>query len=111
MPKPRQLSRRHLALLALGAALAGSPAAAGGPAPAPPRTIGFMTDFDVKDDAVAICKAVMERVAPGVHILDITHQIEPYNLRQAARFLAGTAPYFPADAVRVLVVHPGVGPT
>src|SRR5205823_3261737 len=68
-------------------------------------------DFDVKDDAVAICKAVMERVAPGVHILDITHQVEPYNLRQAARFLAGTAPYFPADAVFVVVVDPGVGST
>jgi hypothetical protein len=35
-------------------------------AQAPLRTIGFMTDFDVKDDAVGICKAVMEGVAPGV---------------------------------------------
>ena len=29
------------------------------------RTIGFMTDFDVRDDAVGICKAVMNGVAPG----------------------------------------------
>ena len=36
------------------------------------KTIGFMTDFDVRDDAVGICKAVMDGVAPGVHIIDIT---------------------------------------
>lgn len=80
-------------------------------APAAPSTrlIGFMTDFDLKDDAVAICKAVMDQVAPGVRILDITHAVEPYNIAQAARFLAGTAPYLPADAVMVVVVDPGVG--
>jgi S-adenosylmethionine hydrolase len=58
---------------------------------------------------VAICKAVMEGVAPGVHILDISHQVEPYNIAQAARFLAGTAPYLASDAVMVVVVDPGVG--
>jgi hypothetical protein len=73
------------------------------------RTIGFMTDFDVRDDAVGICKAVMEGVAPGVRILDITHQVTPYGIAEGARFLAGSAPYFPDDAVFVVVVDPGVG--
>ena len=63
--------------------------------PAPLKVIGFMTDFDVKDDAVGICKAVMDGVAPGVRIIDITHQSEPYNIAMGARFLAGSAPYFP----------------
>jgi hypothetical protein len=76
-----------------------------------PRVIGFMTDFDVKDDAVGICKAVMVGVAPGVRILDITHQSEPYNIAMGARFLAGSAPYFPKDAVFVVVIDPGVGST
>src|ERR1035441_3061271 len=76
-----------------------------------PRVIGFMTDFDVKDDAVGICKAVMDGVAPGVRILDITHQSEPYNIAMGARFLAGSAPYFPKDAVFVVVIDPGVGST
>ena len=73
------------------------------------RTIGFMTDFDVRDDAVGICKAVMEGVAPGVRIIDITHQVTPYEIAEGARFLAGSAPYFPDDAVFVVVVDPGVG--
>ena len=75
------------------------------------KVIGFMTDFDVKDDAVGICKAVMDGVAPGVRIIDITHQSEPYNIAAGARFLAGSAPYFPRDAVFVVVIDPGVGST
>ncbi len=74
-----------------------------------PKVIGFMTDFDVKDDAVGICKAVMDGVAPGVRIIDITHQSEPYNIAMGARFLAGSAPYFPKDAVFVVVIDPTVG--
>ena len=77
----------------------------------PLRTIAFMTDFDVKDDAVGICKAVMEGVAPGVNIIDITHQVTPFDIAEGARFLAGSAPYFAKNAVFVVVVDPGVGST
>jgi hypothetical protein len=73
------------------------------------RIIGFMTDFDVRDDAVGICKAVMNGVAPGVRILDITHQVTPFDIAEGARFLAGSAPYFPDDGVFVVVVDPTVG--
>ena len=73
------------------------------------RTIGFMTDFDVKDDAVGICKAVMEGVAPGVKMIDITQQVTPFDIAEGARFLAGSAPYFAKDAVFVVVVDPTVG--
>ena len=75
----------------------------------PLKVVGFMTDFDVKDDAVGICKAVMDGVAPGVRIIDITHQSEPYNIAMGARFLAGSVPYFPKDAVFVVVIDPTVG--
>jgi len=77
----------------------------------PLKVIGFMTDFDVKDDAVGICKAVMEGVAPGVRVLDITHQSEPFNIAMGARFLAGSSPYYAKDAVFVVVIDPGVGST
>jgi S-adenosylmethionine hydrolase len=76
---------------------------------APPRVIGFMTDFDVKDDAVGICKAVMFGIAPHARIIDITHQVKPFDIAEAGRFLAGSAPYFPHDAVFVAVIDPGVG--
>jgi S-adenosylmethionine hydrolase len=74
-----------------------------------PHVIGFMSDFDVKDDAIGICKAVMDGIAPGVRVIDITHQVTPFDIAEGARFLAGSAPYFPHDAVFVVVVDPGVG--
>jgi S-adenosylmethionine hydrolase len=75
------------------------------------HVVGFMTDFDVKDDAIGICKAVMEGIDPGIRIIDITHQVTPYDIAEGARFLAGSAPYFPANAVFVVVIDPGVGST
>jgi hypothetical protein len=73
------------------------------------RVIGFITDFDVRDDAIGICKAVMVGIAPDVRIIDITHQVTPFDIAEGARFIAGSAPYFPRDAVIVGVIDPGVG--
>jgi hypothetical protein len=73
------------------------------------HVVGFMTDFDVKDDAIGICKAVMVGIDPGIRIIDISHQVTPYDIAEGARFLAGSVPYFPADAVFVVVIDPTVG--
>jgi S-adenosylmethionine hydrolase len=111
-----KLSRTRLAIASLlaGVAVLAGCGDTGGQAPSTPKTvplktIGFMTDFDVRDDAVGICKAVMEGIAPGVKIIDITHEVTPYDIAEAARFLAGSAPYFAKDAVFVVVVDPTVG--
>jgi S-adenosylmethionine hydrolase len=74
-----------------------------------PPTIVFMTDFGTIDDSVALCKGVMIGIEPNVRIIDITHQVQPYSISDAARFLAGTAPYFSAGTIFVVVVDPGVG--
>ncbi len=103
-----RLSRIAFAILLTSLAL---PVATLGQTSTPLRTIGFMTDFDVKDDAVGICKAVMDGVAPGVRIIDITQQVTPFDIEEGARFLAGSAPYFPKNAVFVVVVDPTVGST
>jgi len=77
--------------------------------PAAPPTIVFMTDFGVVDDSVAICKGVMYSIVPGARIVDITHQVTPFNIADGARFLYGATPYFPAGTVFVVVVDPTVG--
>ena len=107
----QRIGRKFIGVALAAAALAAATAVAQQTPLAPTKVIGFMTDFDVKDDAVGICKAVMESVAPGVRIIDITHQSEPYNIAMGARFLAGSAPYFPKNAVFVVVIDPGVGST
>jgi len=52
---------------------------------------------------------VMDSIAPESKVIDITHQVEPYNIAMAARMLAGITQYFPHNAVFVVVVDPGVG--
>jgi S-adenosylmethionine hydrolase len=77
--------------------------------PAARPTIVFMTDFGTANDAVAICKAVMIGIAPDARIMDITHQVTPYQIGEASRLLSGVTPYYPAGTVFVIVVDPGVG--
>src|SRR5580700_9165194 len=72
-------------------------------------TIVFMTDFGTANDAVAICKAVILGIVPDVRIMDITHQVTPYSIEEASRFLAGVTPYYPSGTVFLVVVDPGVG--
>ena len=106
----RSAVRFRGALLAFALLLFAFPVLMAQTAP-PPRVIGFMTDFDVKDDAIGICKAVIFGIAPHARIIDITHQVTPFDIAQAGRFLAGSAPYFPHDAVFVAVIDPTVGST
>jgi S-adenosylmethionine hydrolase len=104
----RSAIRFRGAILVFALLLSAFPALMAQSAPAP-RVIGFMTDFDVKDDAVGICKAVIFGIAPQARIIDITHQVTPFDIAEAGRFLAGSAPYFPHDAVFVAVIDPTVG--
>jgi S-adenosylmethionine hydrolase len=72
-------------------------------------TIVFMTDFGVANDAVAICRAVIYGIAPDVRLTDITHQVTPFSIEEASRFLYGVTPYYPAGTVFLNVIDPGVG--
>jgi S-adenosylmethionine hydrolase len=103
-------SRRPLRLAAsLLLALCGAAACFRIPAPPPRRTIVFMTDFGAANDSVAICRAVIWGIAPDVRLTDITHQVTPFSIEEAARFLEGVTPYYPAGTVFLTVVDPGVG--
>src|SRR5437867_8728764 len=102
-----------LFVLALAAAACSKSPSQGDP-PSPGKSgarpiIVFMTDFGTANDAVAICKAVIIGIAPDARIMDITHQVTPYQIEEASRFLADVAPYYPAGTVFLVVVDPGVG--
>jgi S-adenosylmethionine hydrolase len=99
-----------LAVMFLAAACSKTPAQKGSAGQLGQRpTIVFMTDFGVANDAVAICKAVMVGIAPDARIMDITHQVTPFQIEEASRLLSGVTPYYPAGTVFVVVVDPGVG--
>jgi S-adenosylmethionine hydrolase len=73
------------------------------------RPICFLTDFGLADDFVGTCKGVMLRVAPGVPIVDLTHEVPGFGIETGAEVLAHATRYMPEDAVYLAVVDPGVG--
>src|ERR1700691_666476 len=93
---------------ALGVLLAG-PILAQQSALQPPPTVVFMTDFGIIDDSVALCKGVMYAIAPNLRVVDLSHEVTPFSIRDGARFLFGATPYFPAGTVFVVVIDPTVG--
>jgi S-adenosyl-L-methionine hydrolase (adenosine-forming) len=79
------------------------------PSAVQPPTVVFMTDFGVVDDSVALCKGVMYSITPNLRIVDLTHQVKAFSIRDGALYLFGASPYFPSGTVFVAVVDPGVG--
>ena len=72
-------------------------------------TIVFITDFGTANDAVALCKAVILQIEPDARIMDITHQVTPFQIEEGARDLASVSAYYPAGTVFLAVIDPGVG--
>lgn len=75
----------------------------------PPPILTLTTDFGLQDHFVAAMKGVILSVAPTAQIIDITHQITPFDINEAAFTLAEAWRYFPKKTVHVVVVDPGVG--
>ena len=69
----------------------------------------FQTDFGLKDGAVSAMKGVASGVDPQLRQFDLTHEIPPFNVWEAAFRLKQTVGYWPPGTVFVNVVDPGVG--
>ena len=73
------------------------------------RVITLLSDFGTDDNSVAVMKGVIFGVNSEVHIVDISHSIEPYNIEVGAEILMAAYHYFPRGTIHVAVVDPGVG--
>jgi S-adenosylmethionine hydrolase len=73
------------------------------------RPVCFLSDFGLADDFVGTCKGVMHRIAPGLSIVDLTHEVPDFGVEAGAELLQHATRYMPADAVYLAVVDPGVG--
>ena len=73
------------------------------------RIITLTTDFGLTDGFVGMIKGVILNIHPAVTLVDITHDIAPQNIEQGAFLFANAVRYFPANAIHVVVVDPGVG--
>ncbi len=75
------------------------------------RLIALLTDFGLRDPYAGIMKGVILGINPKAEIVDLCHDLAPQDRRGAAFALRSAAPFFPAGALFVAVVDPGVGGT
>ena len=68
----------------------------------------MLTDFGARDPSAGIMHAVVLTIAPEALIVDISHEVEKFRVRDGALLLWSAAPYLPQGA-HVAVVDPGVG--
>lgn len=71
-------------------------------------TVFFLSDYGRIDEFVGVVHAVLRRLAPRVVVVDLTHDVPPFQVRAGAAVLARAFPYLGAGIV-LAVVDPGVG--
>lgn len=71
--------------------------------------ITLLTDFGAKDGNVGVMKGVILGIAPRVQLVDVSHEVGPQNIGEAAWILGRSTPYFPEGTIHLVVVDPGVG--
>lgn len=75
----------------------------------PKPLITLTTDFGLSDHFAAAMKGVILSIAPSASIVDITHDIRPFDILDGAFTLSQAYPCFPKRTIHVVVVDPGVG--
>jgi S-adenosylmethionine hydrolase len=71
--------------------------------------IALFTDFGTRDAYVAQLKGAILSIHPTAQLIDLTHEVDAFDVRAAAYLLDASARYFPAGTIFVAVVDPGVG--
>jgi S-adenosyl-L-methionine hydrolase (adenosine-forming) len=72
------------------------------------RTVTLLTDYGTEDEFVGVIKSVVWSLAPDVRIVDLCHEVAPYDVRGGGLMLARAAEYLNPGIV-VAVIDPGVG--
>lgn len=70
--------------------------------------ISFLSDFGVSDEFVGVVKSVIADIAPHARVIDLVHEIAPFDVRAGSLALARCIPYVPQGVV-LAIVDPGVG--
>lgn len=71
--------------------------------------ISFISDFGLEDTWVGVCHAVIKTACPDAFVVDLGHQIPPFDIRKGA-VVAAAGVYQLPQAIHLVVVDPGVGP-
>ena len=71
--------------------------------------VTLTTDFGTKDHYVGVMKGVILGICPEARIVDVSHEVQPFESQEGAFVISQAYPYFPEKTVHVAVVDPGVG--
>lgn len=71
-------------------------------------TVSFLSDYGLRDEFVGIVKGVIADIAAHVRVIDLTHEVPPFDVRAGSLALARCISYVPSGVV-LAVVDPGVG--
>ena len=71
-------------------------------------TISFLTDYGTVDEFVGVVKSVIRDIANHVTVIDLTHEVPPFDIRAGSLTLARSISYVPSGVV-LAVVDPAVG--
>ena len=71
--------------------------------------ITLTTDYGTNDHLVGTLKGVILKINPDVTIVDITHNVTPFDLLDGALAIGSAYAYFPPKTIHIVVVDPGVG--
>ena len=71
--------------------------------------ITLFTDFGSQDVYVAQVKGAILSINPHAILIDLSHDVGPFDVPQAAYLLEKATRYFPAGTIVVAIVDPGVG--
>jgi S-adenosyl-L-methionine hydrolase (adenosine-forming) len=75
----------------------------------PNAIITLTTDYGTNDHLVGTLKGVILKINPEVTIVDITHNVAPFDLLDGALAIGSAYSFFPPRTIHVVVVDPGVG--
>jgi S-adenosyl-L-methionine hydrolase (adenosine-forming) len=71
--------------------------------------LALLSDFGTRDHYVGTMKAAALTVCADATLVDISHEVAPHDVLDAAFQLAASYRYFPVNTVFLTVVDPGVG--
>ena len=71
--------------------------------------IVLLTDFGFRDSYAGVMKGVIRGICHDAEVIDLSHNIMPHDVVEAAFVLSASYEYFPAETVFACVVDPGVG--
>jgi len=69
------------------------------------KAVTLISDFGTQDQYSAMLKGAMLSLNPDLNIVDVSHQVDTHDIRQAAYFLKAIYQKFPAGTIHIVAVH------